>query len=138
MPSENVERIREAAAAYGRGDVEPLVALLDQDVDWRGPTRGHLWWRHTPSCHGPEQARANFERRLKTASPRTGSAAIELDDIRESGDRIMLGSSWQGEEGRPAERFFQVVTMRDGKIVDIKGCKSHKEALRRLAKPTRG
>jgi ketosteroid isomerase-like protein len=141
VASENVERIREAAEAYNRGDVEPLVAMLDEDVDWRGPTSGHLWWRHTPSCHGPKEARANFERRLKQASLRPGYAGLELEDVQESGDRVMLGSRWRTEEGQPpedAERFFQVVTMRDGKIVDIKGCKSHKEALRRLAKPTGG
>jgi len=44
----NVERLERAAGAYNQGDLEPLVALLDDDVDWRGHTRGHLWWKHTP------------------------------------------------------------------------------------------
>jgi ketosteroid isomerase-like protein len=49
VASANVQRLEEAAAAFNRGDVDPLVALLDDDVDWRGTTRGLLWWRHTPS-----------------------------------------------------------------------------------------
>ena len=39
-------------AAYGAavsGNVEPLVSLLDPALEWRGATRGHLWWRRTPS-----------------------------------------------------------------------------------------
>ena len=39
-------------AAYGAavsGNVEPLVLLLDPALEWRGVTRGHLWWRRTPS-----------------------------------------------------------------------------------------
>jgi ketosteroid isomerase-like protein len=38
----------DAVAALNRGDVEPLVALLDPDLDWTGVRRGHLWWAHTP------------------------------------------------------------------------------------------
>jgi ketosteroid isomerase-like protein len=132
MASRNVELLEGAATAYNRGDVEPLVALLDPDVDWRGRTRGHLWWRHAPSCHGPEEARANFERQLKKASLRSGYAGVTLDEIRESGDRIMLGATWNTEDGAVAGRFFQVVTMRGGKIVDIQGCQSRRDALQRL------
>jgi ketosteroid isomerase-like protein len=48
VASANVEMLQSAAEAYSRGDVEPFVALLDEDVDWRGVTRGHLWWKRTP------------------------------------------------------------------------------------------
>jgi ketosteroid isomerase-like protein len=136
MASINVERLEQAAEAYNHGNVEPLVALLDADVDWRAYSRGLLWRRHTPRCHGPEQARSNFELRLQKASLRPGYAGVKLDEIREEGDRIMLGATWETEaraRGEPAERFFQVVTMRDGKIIDIQGCKSRKDALKRLA-----
>jgi ketosteroid isomerase-like protein len=40
--------LQQSAVAYNRGDVGPFVALLDDDVDWRGVTRGHLWWKRTP------------------------------------------------------------------------------------------
>ncbi len=136
MASADVERLRSAAEAYSRGDVEPLVALLDENVDWRAPTRGHLWWKRTPSCHGPDEARANFESSLETIARRPGSASVRLDEVRESGDRVMLGATWEAgsAESRPqAERFFQVVTMRDGKIVEIQGCRSREDTLRHLA-----
>ena len=48
MSSEVVERLREAATAFGDGDTGPLVALLHDDVEWRGVPRGFLWWKWTP------------------------------------------------------------------------------------------
>ncbi len=47
MPG-NADAIRTAFAAYERGDFEPIADLLAPDVYWRGVTRGHLWWKHTP------------------------------------------------------------------------------------------
>jgi ketosteroid isomerase-like protein len=44
--SEDVQRAYDTAAA---GDVEPLVALLHPDLDWRGLEHGHLWWRKAPA-----------------------------------------------------------------------------------------
>jgi ketosteroid isomerase-like protein len=44
-----IEELRRAAAAFNKGDTAPLVALLHEDVEWRGRTRGMLWWKHTPS-----------------------------------------------------------------------------------------
>jgi hypothetical protein len=42
----------EIQAAYNvaiEGDLEPLVALFDPRLDWRGLERGHLWWRRAPA-----------------------------------------------------------------------------------------
>jgi ketosteroid isomerase-like protein len=44
-----IDRLREAAEALNDGDPTPLVALMDDDVDWRGVSRGFMWWKHTPS-----------------------------------------------------------------------------------------
>jgi hypothetical protein len=44
------------------------------------------------------------------------------------GDNVIIGStSWLGEDGRRQERF-QVLTLRDGKIADLQGCRSRREA----------
>ena len=31
------------------GDLDPLVGLFADDLEWRGVQRGHLWWRNAPS-----------------------------------------------------------------------------------------
>ena len=45
----DAERIQAAFDAAVGGDVEPLVEMFDQELEWRGVTTGHLWWRRTPS-----------------------------------------------------------------------------------------
>lgn len=45
------------------------------------------------------------------------------------GDKIIGSMQWAGGEGRSQERF-QVLTIRDGKIVDMQGCRSKREAER--------
>ena len=45
-------------------------------------------------------------------------------------DRTIIGSvRWETDDGRRRERF-QVVTVRDGKIADLQGCASRREAER--------
>ena len=41
--------LQAALDALNHGDVEPTVALMNEDLEWRGIKRGHLWWAHTPS-----------------------------------------------------------------------------------------
>ena len=121
-----------ALAAMNRGDVEPAVALLDPDVDWRGRARGHLWWRQTPSCHGRDEARQNFELQVVKGKARPGVRSFGLEQVEQVGDRVVIGGRWQMEDGgeQEAGRFFQVLTVRDGLVVDIQGCASRRAALR--------
>ena len=44
-----IDELRAAVAALNNGDVEPFIALVDENSEWRGVTRGHLWWKHAPS-----------------------------------------------------------------------------------------
>ena len=44
-----IDQLRAAAEALGHGDPEPFASLFAEDAEWRGPSRGHLWWKHTPS-----------------------------------------------------------------------------------------
>ena len=46
------------------------------------------------------------------------------------GDDTIIGSTqWTREDGRQQERY-QVLTIRDGKIADMQGCRSRREAER--------
>jgi ketosteroid isomerase-like protein len=44
-----IERLRAAADALNEGDPEPFLTLLADDVEWRGVSRGFLWWKKTAS-----------------------------------------------------------------------------------------
>jgi ketosteroid isomerase-like protein len=43
------EAVRVAYEALGRGDVDPLVSLMSEDVYWRGRSRGWRFWQPVPS-----------------------------------------------------------------------------------------
>ena len=45
------------------------------------------------------------------------------------GDKIIGSTAWTEADGRRVERF-QVLTIRDGKIIDMQGCKSRRAAER--------
>jgi len=49
VSSTDADRAQTAFDAAVAGDVEALVSMLDPGLEWRGPTRGHLWWRRTPA-----------------------------------------------------------------------------------------
>ncbi len=119
-----------ALEAINCGDVGPTVALLDDAVVWRARPQGHLWWKHTPSCSGPDEARANLEVQAAKGT-RSGPRRFALEQVAQVGDRLVIAGRWTAQGGsRPeARRFFQVLTVRDGKIVDIQGCNSRRVAL---------
>jgi ketosteroid isomerase-like protein len=130
--------LADALDAMNRGDVEPAVALLDPDVDWRGRPDGHLWWRHVPSCHGPDEARENLERQVVKGRARPAAKRFTLAQVAEIDDRVVVDGSWTMEDGttETAGRFFQVLTVREGRIVDIQGCTSRRAALRYARRPS--
>jgi len=119
-----IDRLRAAAEALNRGDPEPFVALIADDSEWRGVAHGSLWWKQAPSCHGPDEARKALQ--LQFAKRRGVEIQPEFTQI---GDRIIGTTRWIDEDGRRGERF-QVLTVRDGKIVDMQGCASRREAER--------
>ena len=49
MAGTDAQTVQSAYDAAVAGDAEMLVSLFHPDLEWRGITRGHLWWRHTPS-----------------------------------------------------------------------------------------
>jgi hypothetical protein len=48
-PVLDVNQLQQSYDAAVAGDLDPLVSLLDPNLDWRGLQRGHLWWRKAPA-----------------------------------------------------------------------------------------
>jgi len=44
-----IDRLRVAVEALNEGDPEPFASLFAEDAEWRGVSRGFLWWRDAPS-----------------------------------------------------------------------------------------
>jgi len=61
---------------------------------------------------------------------RSGQPPLVQPEFTQVGDDTLIASTiWRDDRGEDIERF-QVVTFRDGKIVDLQGCSSRREAER--------
>ena len=123
-----IDRLRAAAEALNNGDPEAFASLMAEDSEWRGVASGRLWWKQMPSCHGPDEAREVLRFQLEKRA-RHGLRLELQPEFTEVGNRIIGSTRWVDEEGRRGERF-QVLTVRDGKIVDMQGCATRREAER--------
>jgi hypothetical protein len=60
---------------------------------------------------------------------RRGRPAKVRPEFTQIGDKIIGSTVWTDDEGKRQKRY-QVLTIRDGKIVDMQGCRSRREAER--------
>jgi hypothetical protein len=122
-----IEQLRVAADALNEGNPEPFASLMASDSEWRGVSRGHLWWKQAPVCHGPAGALEVMRFQIRKRAENRLQVRPEFTQV---GDDTIIGSSeWMGTDGRRQVRY-QVLTLLDGKIIDMQGCSSRREAER--------
>jgi hypothetical protein len=66
---------------------------------------------------------------LQIEKQRRGRLALRPDFRWIGDDKIIASTRWTGEDGHNVARF-QVITIRNGKIVDMQGCASRRSAER--------
>lgn len=148
-PSEpDVLNLRAAYTALDHGDPAPMVGLLDQRVHLRGPEHGHLWWTSVDTWNGVDQVRQALEdRRAEAAHPPTGDpvdpagtgrTSVRAGTVIRHGDCLIVthhqASATGATERRPDNRaadvcFYEVVTMRGGRIVRLRDYRNRNDAL---------
>jgi ketosteroid isomerase-like protein len=111
----NLDVVRGVYSAFGRGDVEGVLAQLDPEVSWRTPGAPDL-----PTAglrHGISAVREFFGLLVSTFV----IADFQPHDFLTSGDKVVvLGTSREGPKGsgRLVDfRWVHVFTFRNGKIV---------------------
>jgi hypothetical protein len=122
-----IDQLRAAAVALNEGDPGPFAALMADDSEWRGVSSGRLWWRHTPACHGPGEALEAMQQQIRKRADH--QLQVRPEFTRVGADKIIGSSEWTDTDGRRQVRY-QVLTLRKGKIVDMQGCASRREAER--------
>ena len=112
---QNLDVVRTVYAAFDRGDVEGILALLDPEVSWRTPGAPDL-----PTGglrHGIAAVREFFPLLLNTFD----FAEFKPQDFLAGGDKVVvLGTSREGPKGsgRLVDfRWVHVFTLRNGRIV---------------------
>ena|SRR2546425_876454 len=113
MSQSPAETISELYGAFGRGDVPALLAMLDEDVDWRVP-------ENLP--HGGDfQGRDAVERFFQGIGESWEGLEVDLEGLTSEGDRVVAVSHIHGRLRATGERTgyssAHVWTLRDGVVL---------------------
>ena len=125
---ENVQRIHELYAAFGRGDVPAILDQLTDDVVWYDPGPPEV--PHAGRYRGREEVGRFFARIAET---------VEIEEFAPTeffaqADRVVVLGSLRGrvkETGRSYDNEWAMVwTLRDGKVA---GWQIYEDTARELA-----
>jgi ketosteroid isomerase-like protein len=127
MANQDLELVRGAWEAYAAGDLEAATAALDPRVRWYAADEPDA----DGTCHNRDDALA-FLRRA-----RADGVSAELLDLREVGDRIVsiIQTHPPRDWGEQPPPHGEVVTVRDGKIIEMVVYPSVDEALQAARTP---
>ena len=119
--AQDLELLRGAWEAFAAGDLEAATAALDPHVRWYAADEPDA----DGTCHNRGEALAFLKR------TRADGVSAELLELREAGDRIVsiiqthVPPDW-GEQPSP---HGEVVTVRDGKVIEMVVYPTVEEAL---------
>ena len=115
--TENVQLVKDAYAAFGRGDIPGLLSLLTEDVVWDTPGEGLPM---AGTYRGRDGVASFFEKLVQVADVLDFQPREFLGD----GDRVLV-VGWEQmkvkETGRTAEAdWVMAFTIRNGKIAKFR------------------
>jgi ketosteroid isomerase-like protein len=124
MSDLNESLVREAFQALADADIPALLELIDADFEWTflDPSEEDP---EPQVCYGTTE----LEEMLRRSS---GQSARVLEELVPFGERVLVGTrlATGGEAGSSAGvSSFHVVSVRNGRIVALRACRSRDEAL---------
>jgi hypothetical protein len=114
---------QQVKVALEANDLAAYSELLDPDVHWGAPDA------RRPTCQNRDQVLSWYER------GRESGVRADVSEVSVFGDRILVGMTVRGSEAAQerggAALRWQVLTVRDGRVVDIVGFDDRSDALAR-------
>src|SRR5579884_2414796 len=119
--STDVELLHRAwEAMSGAGDLSVLEGALDPEAQWLGVEDGQI-------CENRKMILTVMERNLH------GGLVGRIEETVEVGGRIVVAfrPDQPRDDGRPLDQgiAYVVVTMRDGRVIELKGCADRAAAM---------
>jgi len=122
----NETLILDAYAAYAQGEIDKLLDVVDQNLEWTYLDPG-LANPAPQTCHGRAELAAALRRQAEDG------LTSWIEEVRVSGDQVLVVSHTPGIDAyrvTPAEdRSYDVFTVRQGRIVAIHGYGERADAL---------
>jgi len=119
MRPSDEEVAQRVGAALNDADLGAMRELLDPDVQWGPPGADASW-----GCHNRDQVLAWFEQ------GRGAGVRADVTELVAGGGKLLVALRVRGRStGRDAdEDRWQVMTLREGRIVDIRGFERRQDA----------
>lgn len=119
---QEVELVRSVWEALTRGDLSRLESALAEDARWR------TVWEGPTNCEGRSTI-------VQTISRNLAGMRGSIDEIVQAGSCVIVGfrpepSSEQADRPLDNGLAYMVVTIREGKISELKGCADRPSAIR--------
>jgi len=116
---DNVAVVREFYATLGRGDLQGIIELVEEEVDWQSPvTRAHPPEIPWSSIRRSKQEVAAF---FKELGQNVKPEGFELSKITAQDDRVVVEGKNRGtvkKTGRTYEHeWVMIFSIRDNKII---------------------
>jgi ketosteroid isomerase-like protein len=122
QPSKNVDAVKEMYDLARRAKHKELRLVFAEDVTW------------TPAREGAWRPCTNVDEVVRTMLWRAGVNKLRPSELIDLGDRVLLqlkgrAVSRLGAKGFLMPRLFQIVALRNGKVVSIKDYPRREDAL---------
>jgi uncharacterized protein len=114
---QNVRIVKEAFAAFGRGDIQGLLALFAEDIEWITPGEGLPF----AGTHRGQAGMAGF---FQKVSERLEFSLLEPREFVAQGDRVLVVGFSRGRvkaTNRAYENNWIIAfTFRNGKVTNVR------------------
>jgi len=115
--SENVALMKEAYAAFDRGDIAGLLAMFTSDVEWNWPADREIL--HS----GPRRGRHEVAQFFETLAAVEDTVELQRHEFIAQGDRVAVLGTYRASARATGKQwetdFVQVWTIRNGKITRL-------------------
>ena len=131
-PDPNVEAVQRLYAAYGRGDIDAVLAELADDVDWAAEAAGTAvpWWG---SFHGKDEVPRFF----KEIAANVDISEFDVMSLTANGTDVVATVHWTftvNATGKTASMYMQHwFRFADGKIAFFRGSEDTDQTARAFA-----
>jgi ketosteroid isomerase-like protein len=126
MTNENESLIRGAYEAYARGDIATMLEIVDPDLEWTYLDPG-LPDPQPDVCHGRGELHAALQRQAGQG------LTSQLEEVIAHGEQVMVVTRTPGVDQyrlrKADDRNYDVLTVRDRRVVAIRACHDRDEAL---------
>jgi uncharacterized protein len=125
MSEQDVETVRGAYDAFGKGDIPGVLAAYDPEIEWVEPGGGDA---PAGTFNGPDSVANDVFAKVQESFD---DFSAEPSDFREDGDTVVVTGQFRGKNKNGAELdtgFEHTNQMRDGKVVRFENKPDDQEA----------